>query len=162
MICSVTSSRRWGRFVNRHAEHDLHRRRAGGDAGRDLRDVPRRARAWCHHGSAGNSRAARGGGFAAFDKALRGRILHLVPPRLIVQAWRAAQWQDSDLDSTLILTLHPMGRGKTRIELVQVNVPDHDLAGVSQGWELYYWAPWRAYLKTKHVARATPARASRR
>lgn len=103
-----------------------------------------------------------GAEFAAFDKALRGRILHLVPPRLIVQAWRAAQWQDSDLDSTLILTLHPMGRGKTRIELVQVNVPDHDLAGVSQGWELYYWAPWRAYLKTKHVARATPARASRR
>ena len=104
--------------------------------------------------------AARAGAeFAAFDKALRGRILHLVPRRLIVQTWRASQWKSSDLDSTLILTLHPLGRAKTRIELVQVNVPDHDFAGVSQGWELYYWKPWREYLKTRHPARRTRARA---
>ena len=33
------------------------------------------------------------------------------------------------------------------IELVHVNVADHDFAGVSQGWEKYYWTPWRKYLE---------------
>ena len=31
------------------------------------------------------------------------------------------------------------------VELVHVNVPEEDFAGVSQGWEKYYWAPCRAY-----------------
>jgi hypothetical protein len=29
---------------------------------------------------------------------------------------------------------------------VHLNVPDEDFAGVSQGWEKYYWGPWRDYL----------------
>ena len=33
-----------------------------------------------------------------------------------------------------------------RIELVHVNVPDEDFAGVSQGWEKCYWKPWIAHL----------------
>jgi activator of HSP90 ATPase len=101
-----------------------------------------------------------GAKFAAFDKALSGRILQLVPKRLIVQSWRASQWRPRDLDSTLILTLHSVGRVRTRIELVQVNVPDHDFAGVSQGWETYYWAPWRQYLKSRRVRPGTRAQSS--
>ena len=92
--------------------------------------------------------AYAGAEFRAFDGALRGRILHVVPRRLIVQSWRAAHWKASDIDSTLILTLWPQGRG-TRIELVHVNVADHDFAGVSAGWETYYWTPWREYLKKR-------------
>jgi hypothetical protein len=45
----------------------------------------------------------------------------------------------------LILTFWPQGYGG-RIELVHVNVADGDFAGVSQGWEKYYWSPWRQYL----------------
>jgi hypothetical protein len=36
-----------------------------------------------------------------------------------------------------------------RIEVVHVNVFDGDFAGVSHGWEKFYWSPWRAYL-TRH------------
>lgn len=90
--------------------------------------------------------AHAGAQFHAFDNGLQGTILQVVPKRLIVQSWRAAGWKASDIDSTLILTFWPEGRG-TRIELVHVNVADHDFAGVSQGWEIYYWAPWREYLK---------------
>jgi len=103
-----------------------------------------------------------GAKFAAFDKALSGRILQLVPKRLIVQSWRASQWKARDLDSTLILTLHSIGRARTRIELVQVNVPDHDFAGVSQGWEICYWAPWREHLKARPVRPAMRAQSRRR
>ena len=87
-----------------------------------------------------------GAEFLAFDGALSGRILHLVPKRLIVQAWRANHWSPEDLDSTLVLTFWP-DEGGACIELVQVNVADHDFAGVSEGWEKYYWTPWRKYLE---------------
>jgi activator of HSP90 ATPase len=95
--------------------------------------------------------AHAGAEFSAFDGALQGTILQVVQKRLIVQSWRASHWKASDIDSTLILTFWPEGRG-ARIEIVHANVADHDFAGVSEGWELYYWTPWREYLK-KHGAR---------
>ena len=90
--------------------------------------------------------AKKGAAFSAFSGALSGRILQLVPKRLIVQSWRASHWNRDDLDSILILSFHAEGRGG-RIELVHVNVPEHDLAGVSEGWHIYYWIPWRSYLR---------------
>lgn len=93
-----------------------------------------------------------GAQFRAFDKALSGRIIHLVPKRLIVQSWRASHWSAEDLDSTLVLTFFPDKEGG-RIELIHVNVADHDFAGVSQGWEKYYWVPWRKFLRKQAKAR---------
>lgn len=87
-----------------------------------------------------------GAKFSAFGGTLQGEILQLVSKRLIVQSWRSSNWIDGDIDSTLVLTLLPRGRGRTLVDLTQVNVPEQDFAGVSQGWELYYWAPWREYL----------------
>jgi activator of HSP90 ATPase len=89
-----------------------------------------------------------GAEFRAFHGALRGTILQLVPKQLIVQSWRSTSWKDGDLDSTLILTFWPDEQG-TRIDIVHVNVADQDFAGVSQGWETYYFAPWREYLKKR-------------
>ena len=89
-----------------------------------------------------------GSEFHAFNKMLLGKMLHVVPGRLIVQSWRAAHWNPEDLDSTLILTFWPEGEN-CRIELVHVNVPDHDYDDANQGWEKYYWIPWRAYLERK-------------
>ena len=45
----------------------------------------------------------------------------------------------------LVLSFWPENDG-ARIELAQINVADSDFAGVSHGWEKYYWTPWRAYL----------------
>jgi activator of HSP90 ATPase len=86
-----------------------------------------------------------GGEFLAFGGILAGTMLHIEPKRLIVQTWRSANWAASALDSVLILSFWPHDAGG-RIELVHVNVADEDFAGVSHGWEKYYWAPWRAYL----------------
>ena len=85
--------------------------------------------------------------FRAFNNMLLGTILQVVPKRLIVQSWRSGHWKAEDIDSTLILTFWP-DEDSGRIELVHVNVPDHDFEGVSEGWEKYYWSPWRAYLKS--------------
>jgi uncharacterized protein YndB with AHSA1/START domain len=86
-----------------------------------------------------------GAEFLAFDGVLTGTILQVVPKRLVVQSWRSPHWGPTDVDSTLVLSFLPDGDGG-RIELTQVNVVDADFAGVSQGWEKFYWAPWRAYL----------------
>jgi uncharacterized protein YndB with AHSA1/START domain len=87
-----------------------------------------------------------GTAFSAFGGILTGRIVHVEPKRLVVQTWRSANWPKDALDSVLTLTFVPEGSGGGRIELVQINVPDEDFAGVCHGWENYYWAPWRAHL----------------
>jgi activator of HSP90 ATPase len=83
--------------------------------------------------------------FRAFDGQISGTMLHCEPKRLIVQTWRSINFSDADTDSVLVLSFWPE-EGGGRIELVQVNVADRDFAGVSHGWEKYYWAPWRTYL----------------
>jgi len=90
--------------------------------------------------------AQAGAPFAAFDGVLSGTIRHVEPKRLIVQTWRSANWPADALDSVLVLSFWPQDEG-ARIELVHVNVPEEDFAGVSQGWEKYYWTPWRTYLE---------------
>jgi uncharacterized protein YndB with AHSA1/START domain len=86
-----------------------------------------------------------GGKFRAFDGKLSGTILHIEPKTLIVQTWRSVNWPLTAMDSVLTLTFWPDKDG-ARIELVHINVADEDFAGVSHGWEQYYWTPWRAYL----------------
>ena len=89
-----------------------------------------------------------GGKFTAFDGMLSGKNLVVIPNRMIVQAWRGAHWKKTDLDSILILRFSKTKAGG-RVDLVHVNVPDHDHAGVTKGWPKFYWKPWRAYLKQK-------------
>ena len=87
----------------------------------------------------------RGSKFKAFDGALTGTILEVLKPRLIIQSWRSKVFKAEDPDSTLILSFTPEA-DEGRIDLIHLDVPDHDYDGVTQGWEKYYWAPWRAYL----------------
>jgi activator of HSP90 ATPase len=104
------------------------------------------------HGAITGSKVAigarSGSKFRAFGGALSGHMLQTVPGRLIVQAWRSTQFRRGDMDSTLILRFAPAGK-RGRIDLVHVNVPDHDYHGVNDGWKRYYWRPWRKYLKSR-------------
>ena len=86
-----------------------------------------------------------GAPFQAFNGMLSGTILHIEPKRLIVQTWRSANWPAAAIDSVLMLSFWPAAQG-ARIELVHANVPEEDFAGVSQGWEKYYWTPWQEFL----------------
>jgi activator of HSP90 ATPase len=77
--------------------------------------------------------AARPGStFSAFGGTLSGRLLYLVPRRLIVQAWRASHWPKSDVDSTLMLSFHAE-KGGGRIELTHVDVPSTILRVSAKG-----------------------------
>ncbi len=87
-----------------------------------------------------------GGKFSAFGGTITGKMLLIVPNRMIVQSWRAKHWKKTDLDSILVLAFSKTRRG-TQIGLVHVNVPECDHDGVSNGWGKYYWKPWRTYLE---------------
>ena len=89
-----------------------------------------------------------GSAFRAFGGVLTGTMLQVVRPRLIVQSWRSSPFRSEDPDSTLILCFTEQG-DKGRIDLVHLDVPDHDLEGVRTGWEERYFAPWRAYLQRR-------------
>ena len=86
-----------------------------------------------------------GDGFMAFNGMLTGTTLSVIEPRLIVQSWRSGMFHEGDPDSTLILAFTPEGE-QGRIDLVHLDVPDHDYDDVVKGWDKYYWGPWRAYL----------------
>ena len=88
---------------------------------------------------------APGSEFRAFDGALFGTTLAVVRPRLVVQSWRSVSLKEEDADTTLILSFSPNGDGG-RVDLVHLDVPEHDYNGVTNGWNKYYWEQWRAYL----------------
>jgi uncharacterized protein YndB with AHSA1/START domain len=89
-----------------------------------------------------------GSEFRAFDGMLSGTIVKVVRPRLIVQSWRSRNFNDQDPDSTLILSFEEQGE-EGRIDLVHVDVPESDYDGVAEGWEKFYWVPWREYLNSQ-------------
>lgn len=86
-----------------------------------------------------------GGAFTAFGGMLEGKNLLLNPNKMIVQTWRATQWKKSDPDSILVIQFSKTKTG-SRVDLVHVGVPVHDHKGVTDGWEHYYWQPWRYHL----------------
>ena len=92
--------------------------------------------------------AGPGAPFSAFGGQLSGTTLSVIEPRLIVQSWPSINFYEDDPDSTLILAFVPEGTDG-RIDLIHIDVPEQDYQGVSEGWERYYWAPWRRYLDGK-------------
>lgn len=84
--------------------------------------------------------------FTAWDGYITGTNLSVVPKRLVVQSWRASDWDDGDVDSTFVLSFS-WDKKKDRVDMVHANVPDHDADDLDDGWREYYWKPWRAYMR---------------
>jgi hypothetical protein len=94
--------------------------------------------------------AESGALFHAFNKQLSGQILAVAWPKLIVQSRRSVKFHGDDADSTLILSFTPelSSAEHGRIDLVHLDVPEHDFHDVTEGWHKHYWVPWRTYLET--------------
>lgn len=90
--------------------------------------------------------------FTAWNGQLRGKNLMVVPGRLVMQAWRSAHWPASDPDSMLLLAFQE-APGGAQVDLLHVNVPEHDHKGVTKGWKKYYWTPWKKYIAARKKAK---------
>lgn len=84
--------------------------------------------------------------FTAGGSYIRGKNLHLVPNKMIVQTWRGKDWEKTDPDSILTIRLEPAGEG-TKISLVHALVPDANADEIRKGWRSHYFKPWKAFLK---------------
>src|SRR6476646_5441560 len=89
--------------------------------------------------------AEPGAEFHAFNEQLSGQIVAVVRPRLVVQSWRSVKFHSDEPDSTLILSFSsdPSNPQHGRIDLIHLDVPEHDFDGVTEGWQKHYWTPWR-------------------
>lgn len=86
-----------------------------------------------------------GGEFQAHGGYITGKNLKLTPGKLIRQSWRTQEFNDSDPDSELAITLEPDGSG-TRLTLQHTNLPDHGMQ-YKQGWIDNYFKPMKAHFQ---------------
>lgn len=89
-----------------------------------------------------------GGSFSAHGDYISGKNLHLVKNELIVQTWRAVDWDKAVPDSIFIITLEPKAND-TVLHAVHANLPDKAMADIDKGWHKHYWKPWKQYLAGK-------------
>ena len=94
--------------------------------------------------------AEPGSPFSAFNGNINGTMLATIPSSLVIQSWRSIHFNPDDPDSTLILQFVPQGKDG-RIDLVHLDVPEVDYQGVSEGWEKFYWGPWRRSLSNMPI-----------
>ena len=89
-----------------------------------------------------------GGAFSAYDGALNGANVELIPDAKIVQSWRGSDegWEP-DHYSTATFSLEAIDGG-TRLTLVQTGVPEKSFEDISEGWRTYYWTPMKQMLES--------------
>lgn len=89
-----------------------------------------------------------GGSFTAYDGALSGTNLELVPDAKIVQSWRGSDdgWPP-DHYSTATFSLEAIDGG-TRLNFVQTGVPEASFEQISEGWQTYYWPKMKQMLES--------------
>jgi uncharacterized protein YndB with AHSA1/START domain len=84
-----------------------------------------------------------GNEFVVGDGYITGMNLELIPGKLIRQSWRTQEFDESDDDSELTITLELEETG-TRLTLKHTNLPDHGMQ-YKDGWVEHYFEPMKAY-----------------
>ena len=91
-----------------------------------------------------------GSKFSAHDNYITGKNLELAKDKLIVQSWRAVDWNKSDPDSTFIFLFEKNGSHGI-INMVHANVPDRKYENLKKSWNDYYWKSWKVYFAHRPV-----------
>jgi activator of HSP90 ATPase len=91
-----------------------------------------------------------GNRFSAHGGYIKGKNLHLVKDKVIVQTWRGSDWSKTDEDSVFSLLFEQKGKD-TVVHMSHAFVPDNQYADINTGWPTYYWNPWKQHLAGKKV-----------
>ncbi|HVA98177.1 MAG TPA: SRPBCC domain-containing protein [Bacteroidia bacterium] len=91
-----------------------------------------------------------GSGFSVHGGYIKGKNIHLVKNKMIVQTWRAEGWEKSDADSTFIIHLEQKGKDVV-LEATHANLPEKHAASINKGWHDHYWKPWKQHLEGKKI-----------
>ena len=81
-----------------------------------------------------------GSAFTAYDGALSGTVIELVPDTRIVLSWRAPDesWPPEHY-TTATFSLEDVDGG-TRLTFVQTGVPEQSFNDINEGWQTFYWS----------------------
>ncbi len=84
-----------------------------------------------------------GGKFEVYDGSINGTTIELIPGKKIVQKWycETEGWPEGHY-STVTFSFKATKSG-TKLEFVQIDVPDEAYEDISAGWEEYYWKPMK-------------------
>lgn len=94
-----------------------------------------------------------GAKYSVFEGYATGKNLQLIPNSLIVQTWRASDWNKDDEDSVFIIQLEAKGKD-TIVNMFHLNVPDKQAEALDGGWHTFYWKPMKDFLAGKPVKHA--------
>ena len=88
-----------------------------------------------------------GGPFTVYDGYATGLNVELIPDKLIVQTWRASDWQGSHF-SRVRFSFREVAGG-TRLTFTHSGVPEEEFENIKQGWIDYYWEPLKEMVHRK-------------
>jgi activator of HSP90 ATPase len=81
--------------------------------------------------------------FTAWDGYISGENISLDPNHKIKQLWRTSDFEESDIDSIVEITLKETG-GETELTLVHSELSESG-EQYKQGWEEHYFKPMKLY-----------------
>ncbi len=97
-------------------------------------------------GAAAKIQKKEGTKFSAYGDYCSGKNLQIIPDKLIIQSWVASDWDKADPESTFILLFEQKGNDAT-VYVTHANVPESQYKSLKQGWNEFYWKPWKLFLK---------------
>ncbi len=89
-----------------------------------------------------------GGEFTAWHGYISGTTLELDPSSRIVQSWRTSEFEESDEDSQIEVTMTPAKQG-TLVTIRHTRVPDANHSYEEGGWLDNYFEPMRRYFASR-------------
>lgn len=92
--------------------------------------------------------AEDGGSFSAWDGYIQGTNRELQRPTKIVQAWRTAQFAESEEDSLVTIELIAADNS-TRVVITHEQLPEHG-EQYEQGWVDHYFEPMKKHFGSKN------------
>jgi activator of HSP90 ATPase len=83
--------------------------------------------------------------YSCYDDYITGVNLKIVKNTLVVQTWRADDWDEETPESYLTLYFEQDG-DHAIVHMVHANLPDDDADNIDSGWHEFYWEPWKEFL----------------
>ncbi|MBF8250205.1 MAG: Activator of Hsp90 ATPase 1 family protein [Candidatus Levybacteria bacterium] len=87
----------------------------------------------------------KGTKFELWGGDIHGKNIEVVPLKKLVQEWYGGKWEKP---SVVTFTLTKDGN-KTKLNLLQTDVPDNEVKDIDDGWKEYYLGPMKEYLEKK-------------
>ena len=90
--------------------------------------------------------AAPGGAFNCFGGMISGQTIEIKPAKLLVQAWRVANW-DAGVYSIVKFDFEKTGENETLLHFEHTGFPEDQMPHLDKGWDVKYWQPLKKFLE---------------